>query len=99
MTLSLNYEAFHGYISIVQLMKHGKRIENSQTISVPPNVSKNKMHAIIVYFCRSLLFHTFKNAVLNVTKHLKCSETLQAGIFMSVQAFNLYVVICFTFFI
>lgn len=49
-----------------------EHVENSQTISVPQNFLKTKVHAIIVYFCSSLLFHTFKNAVFNVIKYLKC---------------------------
>lgn len=70
MTLSLNYEAFRGYIQLYSSWNTEKQVKNSQTMSVPP--MKIKMHAIIVYFCRSLLFHTFKNTVINVTKYLKC---------------------------
>lgn len=56
----------------LSLWNREEQVEYSQTISVPPNVLKIKMHAIIVYFCRRLLFLMFKNAVLNVSQHLKC---------------------------
>lgn len=71
MTLSLNYEAVHGYISIEQLMKHGTSRKLTDHIC-PPKCFENKMHAIILYFYRNLLFHILKDAVLSVTKHLKC---------------------------
>lgn len=49
-----------------------EQVENSQTISVPPNVLKIKCMLLLYIFVEVYYFTYFKKAVLNVAKQLKC---------------------------
>lgn len=54
----LNCEAFCGYTSSWTACETWRNEQQTtQTVSIPQNVLKIKMHAVTTYFCRSLLFH------------------------------------------